>query len=490
MSTITQETVEALDDSFSVEDASTHQERSEFPETLHGSPFIEGSVSGPGKCPDPGCDAFCRTEIEEDALRVKCLQNASHNTTLDRSEYTRYRISFQTVLDALANCIGTDITNYSEALPRYVQGDTADGVHLCLIVSPNDYESTVESICREAVEDSRPTLLITPTENTERIHEIQSLFAAGHLVTASPIRMFTEPGIIRESVSAMLSREFFRASTAEQQVASDTHEVVDRLVSNPSYTIAELNQMRMLRVSKQIPKGSGTRLEKVSEAALSHLFATYPDAGGEDDSGSKLPDILFRIPSIPKAEQHDEILGIADSKSGKTGNFGSEKVDEKHPRYLQRARRDGPASDMHAHVFVVLGFDGQKEIDFYDKMATHYREDEYMVIVTAEALATMLVARFTYPVHNKIQLQRNDFRSILYPLFHRDWFNDDEHLAERTRSVGANQDEYDVEYYSREGLLILTREIVLHQLTNVLQFDGDIESDLESYFEPMNYQPP
>jgi len=490
MSTIEQETIKALDDSFSIEDASTHQEKSEFQEILHESSFLEVSVSAPGKCPDPDCNAFCRTEIEEDAIRVECLQNASHNTTLDRSEYTRYRISFRSVLDALANHIDTAVVDYSETLPRYVQGKTSDGFRLCLIVSPSDYESTVESICREAIEDSQPTLLVTPTESTKRIHEIQSLFAAGHLVTASPIRMFTEPEILRESVSAMLSREFFRAGAVEQQVDPETHEVVERLVSNPSYTIAELNQMRILRVSKQIPRGSGTRLEKVSEAALSHLFATYPDAGGEDDSGSKLPDILFRIPSIPKAEQRDEILGIADSKSGKTGNFGSEKVDEKHPRYLQRARRDGPESDMHAHIFVVLGFDGQKEIDFYDKMVTHYRENEYMIIVTAEALATMLVARFTYPVHNKIQLQRNDFRSILYPLFHREWFNKNDQLAEMTRSVGANQEEYDLEYYSREGLIILTRDLVLHQLTKGLEFDGDLESDLKTYFEPMNYQPP
>jgi hypothetical protein len=302
--------------------------------------------------------------------------------------------------------------------------------------------------------------------------------------------MFTDPEIIQEAISAMQGREFFRMGSIEDEVDTDTHDVVERLASNPAYTIAELNQMRMLRVSKQLPRSSGTRLEKVSEAAFSHLFATYPDAGGEDDSGFKLPDILFRIPAIPKAHQEDEILGIADSKSGRNGNFGSEKVDEKHPRYLERARRDGPESDLHAHVFVVLGFDGQKELDFYDKMKDHYTADEYMVIVTAEALATMLMARFAYPIHNKFQLQRNDFRSVLYPLFHRDWFNNDDIIAELTRRVGQDQADYDRKYYTREGLLILTRDVVLQQLTNYLDMEGDLGGDLAAYFESLNYQPP
>jgi len=490
MSDITKQTISALDEALTLDKASTQLARDQIQDILLSSKFLDKEISPPGKCPEPGCDGFCRTTEDDDEITVECLQSSAHNRTLNIESYTGYRISFRSLLNSLADQLDTEIVEYTESLPRYVEGQTAVGYRFCLIVSPGDFESTVTRICREAVEKTRPTLLITPTESTERIHKIQSLFAAGQLVTATPLTMFTDPEIIQEAISAMQGREFFRMGSIEDEVDTDTHDVVERLAANPAYTIAELNQIRMLRVSKQLPRNSGTRLEKVSEAAFSHLFSTYLDAGGEDDSGFKLPDILFRIPAIPKAHQEDEILGVADSKSGRNGNFGSEKVDEKHPRYLQRARRDGPESDLHAHVFVVLGFDGQKELDFYDKMKNHYTDDEYMIIVTAEALATMLMARFAYPIHNKLQLQRNDFRSVLYPLFHRDWFNGDDTLAELTRQVGQGQDEYDRKYYTREGLLILTRGVVMQQLINHMDMDGDLERDLAAYFEPLNYQPP
>jgi len=483
-------TVDALDTAFSISHASTFQPQEEFPDILHGSEFLNEEIREPGKCLEPDCDGFCTASMDGEEIKINCLQSASHNTTVPIADYTRCRISFEAVLSYFAESLDMELIDYTEELPRYVESEASDGYRLCLIVSPGDYEDTVETICRTAIEDDRPTLLITPTQDTEIIHEIQSLFAAGHLVTATPIRMFAEPEIVQEAVGAMLSRSQFRRSAVSQQTDPDAHPVVDRLSSNPSYAIAELNQMRMLRASKQLPKGSGTRLEKVSEVAFAQLFATYPDAGGEDDSGSKLPDILFRIPAIPKANQHDEILGIADSKSGSEANFGSEKVDEKHPRYLQRARRDGPESDLHAHVFLVLGFDGHKELDFFDKMDPHYQDKEYMVIVTAEALATMLIARLTHPIENKFLLQKNDFRSVLYPLFHRDWFNKDEELAKMTREVGSNQNKYNREYNSRSDLIVLTREVVIRQLTRYLKKDGAIERELESYFEPMNYRPP
>jgi hypothetical protein len=269
-----------------------------------------------------------------------------------------------------------------------------------------------------------------------------------------------------------------------QQHIEDHHPVVYRVNSNPRYILTELNQMRLLRLSGELPPFSGTRLEKIGESTFSHLFATHPEAGGENDRGANLPDSIFYISDHSLPPDYDTILGIVDTKSGNKANFGSETIEGKHDGYLQRGRRQAVPADCRAHIFLILEFDGQQEIDFYDEMSTFYRDCEYMVIFTAEALALVMAAYLSHTIANELTLIDGTFHTAIYPFFHKEEYRD-ANLASITRVVGQQQETYDKEYMQREGLLIITQDVVKQRLQDCVESPGEIDNLLSTYYQPM-----
>ncbi|WP_157744191.1 hypothetical protein [Halopenitus persicus] len=413
-----------------------------------------------------------------------------HSHAVPVSDHTYHEIEYQAVVTAIADHVGLGDCEVDERqMPRYVTATTEDGINIYLIVSPSDYRGTVNTICMETLITDTPTLLITPEDTVGDLLEIQSLFAGGHLIYTIPFTMLTEDDLITHHLAAIQSIEKLESDLTANRHSEETTPLITRLRSNPRYILTELNEMKLLRLNNEIASGKGTRLEKVAEAAFSHLFPTYPDAGGEDDVGEILPDTLFRISGIVPPKEYDTILGVVDTKSGATGNFGSEKTTGKHDVYLRRARRESVPADWIAHTFVVLGFDGQKEIDFHDDMYEAYDEyDGYLLILTADALGTILAAYLSFVVSNDLRLMQSDFRKAIYPLFHKPMFNSSP-LSDITREVGRNEEEYDSEYKKRPELLIVTREVVLAQLERCLDMDGDIERILEGYYQPELFPP-
>jgi hypothetical protein len=242
--------------------------------------------------------------------------------------------------------------------------------------------------------------------------------------------------------------------------------------------------MRLLRLAGELPQSSGTRLEKVAESVFSHLFVTNRGSGGEDDRGSNLPDSLFLISKNAIPEGYESVLGIVDTKSGKDASFGSEPVEGKHDEYLNRARRESVGADLRAHIFVVLGFDGQKEFDFFDEMASNYKEGEYMIIFTDEALSMIMSAYLSHTLSNELKLVHGNFNAVIYPFFSPEQFRDAD-LGEIIREVGQKPEEYRRRYQERNNLIIVTSEVVRKRIRDCCESPGDAEGLLNSYFRPL-----
>lgn len=481
--TMNEDTIEALDQLITLEGGSTSFQTAEIPDILHGSEFLTESFRPPTLCPLlDECRARCDCEFEGDVLHVVC--DDGHEGNVPAEDYTYFDIAFEPLLEAVSTHIGSELHSIDPSpKPRYIVGHTQQGFDIYLIISPSDYEKTVNEICMTTLMDERPALLITPEDTIDELLEIQSLFAAGNLIYTVPFTMLTERDEVQHSLETISQIQEVEQQVIDEQV-DEQHPVVYRVNSNPRYILTELNQMRLLRLAGELPQSSGTRLEKIGESTFSHLFATHPEAGGEDDRGSNLPDSIFYISHQSLPADYESVLGIVDTKSGDDADFGSETIEGKHDEYLQRGRRQSVPADLHAHIFVILDFDGQQELAFYDDMADHYQDNEYMVIMTAEALAMIMSAYLSHTVANELTLIEGDFQTTIYPFFHKDKFRDAE-LAGITREVGQKQEEYDQKYMQREGLIIVTQEVVKQRLQDCMESPSEIENLLSTYYQPM-----
>ncbi|EMA14897.1 hypothetical protein C436_05521 [Haloarcula marismortui ATCC 33800] len=428
---------------------------------------------------------FCEVSAEdgEDAeVLIKC--DAGHTKQAHKDEFTQYDIEFEAVLQAVSEVIEQKILTYDDTrLPRYTFAETESGLNIYLIVNPSEFQNTINEICVDALTDESAALLIAPDKKIKQLLEQKALFSSSNLIYSVPFSMLTEEEEIQSSLSAIRDIQNLEQSFMDDIV--DDEGLVQRVNSNPRYILTELNHMRLLRLGKELPQSSGTRLEKIAESAFGHLFTTQADRGGEDDRGENLPDSVFYISDESLPNGYDSVLGVADAKSGKDAGFGNEPVDGKHEEYIKEARDQSVGGEKIAHTFVVLDFDGHQDIDFYDRMKEVYDDNEYMVVFTAEALAMTLSAYLSYTVSNDLSLVRGSFRTVIYPLFDPDKFNDDQlGLGELTREVGRDQPTYDNQYKQRSDLLIVTPEVIRQLFERFAESSKEIQRIFQNYYKP------
>lgn len=458
-------------------------------DVLLGTKYVSGEIRPPTQCFHYSCSASCTVSQENGQFTVICdLEEEPHKRSVPVDQYRYYSANFSHILDEIAKHVDQAMVNSTtdeSRLPGYVSGLTEQGLRITMLVSPGDYQQTVVEIYMNALQNDQPTLLITSREDVEPLLELQSLFASGSLVFTVPFTFLDEKSeYIRKPIETMKDIQDMEQKFIQKRSEDSPHRIVHRANSNPRYILSELNHMRLLRVNKELPDHSGTRLEKVGEVAFSHLFPTYPESGGEDDRGKELPDQLFYIPELDGDERYESIFGIIDSKSGEEANFGDEESEGKHDVYIQAARKSSINADNIAHIFLILEFDGQQELEFHEKMSDHYGQtskNEYMVIITADALAMLLSAYLAASVSNELQLIYGDFRKAIYPLFHDSEFKASG-LGKIERNVGLEPEDYRDEYLQREDLLIIHREVVVSQLEKCLESPKDIEAVFEQYF--------
>lgn len=475
--------IESLDEIITIEEGSTLRSGDDIPhvDELFEKDFLTEEVNPPGKCPE--CNANTEVERVDNQFLVKC--DLGHIKEIPIDERTRYKPNFQHILESISELLDRNLQNYSSVnLPRFAKAHTDDGSNVFLVVSPGDLKKTVNEICLDTLSDQTPALLIIPSDDFSTVFEVQSLFSSGNLIYTVPFEELTETEMIKEQLQTMEDIRKFEDDILRDRLGDDVNPVVNRIDSNPRHILAELNHMGMMRKHGILKPGEGTRLEKVGESAFSHIFPTLAGRGGEDDVAENLPDNLFYIPELTDDQnEYERIVGIVDTKSGEDANFSQESVTGKHDEYIRLARKQSIPSDSIAHIFLVLDIDGLQEIKFYDKMKEHYNQNEYLIVLMVDAFLSIMSAYLSTTVSGEIRLSKGDFRKSIYPLFHRDSFNEI-NLASETREVGRSQEEYDEEYLSRPDLMVITKDIVLQHLRNESEGVGDVERILEGYYMP------
>ncbi|MDS0476830.1 hypothetical protein [Natrinema sp. 1APR25-10V2] len=459
--------------------------REDVPAALEAGRFIVERVQEPTTCPTCG-EGVILVDDTEDRFEIRCHNN--HFETIPTADRLRYAPDFEQVLSAVAADLGQTVVAFDgQHLPRFARAETDQGTVLYLIYAPRDYRATVKQIYEDAIDRGQPALLITPRDEITDIVELQFLFSVGHLVQAVPFTKLDNPSLLNQTLKTAEEVEALGQDVMEQRFASSPGMVRERANANPQYILSILSNIRMLRENGEITPGSGDLLEETAEAVFMHLFPTQPDRGGEADVGQNLPDNVFYLweEGSYKHTDYEPVLGIVDTKSGSTANFAKEKAAGKHDNYLDFARKLAFKQGAVAHIFVVLDIDGQQEINYFDRIREDYAENMYMVVLTLDALTTIFAAYLSSVVSNELKLGATSFTRAIYPFFHRDTFNADQHtdLRRQFRTVGRFQDDYQMALLERSDLLVINRDTVITRFRNLVDEDTEIEEILGRYFK-------
>ncbi|WP_434531179.1 hypothetical protein ACODNH_07110 [Haloarcula sp. NS06] len=464
-----------------------------LPSSLIGTGLVDAKLKSPQRCPE--CRGQLRSKKKDESERVfrtRCTgqYGETHEEIVPFEEWRFFDLQWEPVMQRVVTAIDRDLDHIEpQSLPSSVHGVTEDGLRVSVIGGRNPKREAT-SVYIYALREDQPTLLLVPDSEVDSYLEMQSLFTTGSLVYTLPLSMLGgDSEYLEDPVEAMEQIQALEEDIA-QDLAKDSHKVVGRIHSNPRYMLTELNHMRLLRANKELPQSSGTRLEEVGHAALSTLTPTYPDAGGEDDRGDELPDLVFKITDIAPDpdDKYATVGGVVDAKSGDDADFGSEETDGKHTKYLSRARRNLSVEHI-SHVFIVNEIDGKKDIEFFDKMDEFYNPNENLVIWYVDALAMLLEMALTANIRNELQLIGGDFQKVFYPFFVTDAFKQTS-VSGITREVGQQvedglgkvQKEYNEEYGERPRLHVITTDVVEERIRNFKDSRGEVEEDLAEYF--------
>lgn len=464
----------------------------EVPKPLQDTPYIEQVVTDPSNCPKCGgpIKVIDRPGEDADCFVTKCKKRREHVEEIRREDRIRFEINYDRALTALADQLDWEFSsiNSEDTLPRYIVGQTQEGVDICLIHKENRYEETVKEVFDQAIREEQVTLLLTPRDRVKEIFEITEVFAVGPLVCPLPLEQLKDPQSVKQTVNnTKMSRDFTREIEKERGIEKDSF--LKRADKNPIYIAGELAYMRHLRENGEISIADGSRLEEICSAAFSHLASVLPGVGGEDDSGSSLPDNLFRIPEN-EAVGYDPIVCLVDTKSGTDANFSKELIERKHKGYIRRTQQQPSLRDHTVtHIFVVFEVDGHQEIEFYQGMRQYYDDDTVMVVLTTDALAYLMAAYFSAITANELKLAEGNFTDVIRPFFNRERFYDELTVENRQRTrVDLDPDypdylreKYKQKYIEREQLIVVTGEMVDAHLRRTVETKERIEHILKGY---------
>lgn len=455
---------------------------------LEDAGYLE-SFSGKPRC--EVCEEEIAESIESDIEgMVTLVCKNGHDFSYPDDENTRYRLLGDTVLKDVCSEIGVNPIKLSNQYPEYVIADTDDAVRVALVCDGANYENILDDLFVDAIKSHRVNALLIPDAFDGDAYEVAKKYPLGPVAPTFPLSMLTNSGAITNTIEgSKMSLE--RSEDALSEGGWEDTDLHQNLEQNPRLIESELYYCRIFRET-QYSGRLGNRLEEVCKAAFASMdFSLDPQFGGTSDLFENVTDIAFLTPKSTRLkEDGGQIFGITDTKSGSETHLGTEDIAQKHANYLRQASHPFFENNHIAHIFVVFSMKGleSNEIDWYDAIEKKYRgeNDATMVVLYADALAQMVNAHFSMAQRNEINTSIGNITDAFRPFFNYHLFkrNLDPDVRQMTRVDGnklsEDEEDYQREYYSRERLLVVTKEMVNARYYNVVE--NDEISDILSHY--------
>ena len=462
---------------------------SESNQLLDDAGYLE-SFEGKPRCEECSGDISGRANSENEGMVTLVCKNG-HEFEVPAGGDIKYKLRGDRVLEDACATIGLGLTDVRTQYPKYVIGETDGNVRVAFVCDGTNYESILDELFVDAIKNHRVNALFIPDTFDGVAYETAMKYPLGALAPTFPLSMLTNPDAVRDIIdSASLSHT--RSEYALREGGWQDGDLQRNLEQNPRLIQSELHYGRVFRETEYSGR-LGDRLEEVCKAAFSVMdFALDPAVGGTNDLFENVTDIAFLIPpSTRLKEDGGRIFGITDTKSSSETHLRTENIARKHANYLRQASHPF-FDDVHiAHIFVVFSMKGleSNEIEWYDEIERRYRgeNDATMVVLYADALAQMVDFHLSMAQRNELNTSiGGGITDVVRPFFNFRLFK--RHLGSEIKSItrvdsdspSEGESNYAREYFSRERLLVVTKEMVDAWFYEVVD-DDEIADILSQY---------
>ncbi|AKU09861.1 hypothetical protein ABY42_18785 (plasmid) [Haloferax gibbonsii] len=306
----------------------------------------------------------------------------------------------------------------------------------------------------------------------EELHDLIESYAVAGIILPLTLNTFSEEDYVKELVKALTAEHEYKKELFDEQ-GIGKEDIRWKLEDHPSLIKSKLSTLRTLRensINEQagIGRTIWTEFEKVCKAAFAYLdFELEVGQGGVDNEGSEVADAVIGYPTmkIPDRVEISRLHGIVDAKSASKADFDSEAVSKQLDYFDEIKGNKLYHSFTKLHLFVVFDFDADKMLDWYETAKLHYPDGTGMVVLTAEALRSMVdlnQSLLTLSAVNRGAVDRRHvFRYFFDPqLYTRPEFADIADMPDLFR-WNATESNTQSRYGAEDELLIVTQKMVL-----------------------------
>lgn len=458
----------------------------QVPDALRDTDLVTDSPVLPS-CQRDSCTAEpVDSTAQNGIIQYRCANG--HSNEVNRKAVLDYQIDHDTVFAELADYLGLSLAAKpnTRSLPKYATAETKEGLDIALVYQPRRYKTAVQEVARRALEETQPTVFLTPHEEAREALNLFEEFPLGPLVCPLPLQLVRDDqALAREMIQAPLRFHETRDLVQEEQ----NIEFAD-VSDNPLHVAAQLHYLRTLRENKEFTKADTKLFERVCKAAFAMMFTVYRGRGGQESEFEKVPDLLYKIDGDTDRGS-EPILGVTDAKSSQEARFYTEKIDRKHKPYLDRAYRYADSTYRGfrvAHTFIVFDVAGHQEIDFYrairDEVYANKSLETTMVVWHADALAYAYGLYLMADVVNELKLSVGSFTEALRPFFDSSRFSDPDTDDIRDMYRLPDQQDYIDDYTNCEDLIVVTLDMVQTHFEDLIQnpHKAEVEHVLKAYF--------
>ncbi len=321
------------------------------------------------------------------------------------------------------------------------------------------------------LETSR-TLFFVRDENLGNILNTSIPLAIGGLALIVPLSQFNVYEI-KKWISVTSKTQELEKLVLSKIDDEKLKKLVISVNTNPKYALTLLTHLKVLKSLK--PKDfDWTFLENLTAIVLSYIYSSNISVGGYKNIGKAVPDNVFLITGVHE-ENVPEIIGFVDCKSSQVTDLRKE-LTEKHINYFERARKVAFLRLLKkVLVFVVFDINEKSVIDFYKRIESNLKENEYVLVFPIDALILILEIYLNLIIKSEVQLKEESgtIETFLRNIFDIGYLRS---LKEKYREKND-----DIVPYSK--LFRISADEIISELRNILSSSSSLEDMFRRYFE-------
>ncbi len=345
-------------------------------------------TSAPEICEVNDCSSYYEMEItDEDTIVLKCERGHSKKVKIE--EYKYLNLNFE----RLFNLLGKYFPSFkfeSDKGNMLIGSSWHEGTPFKIYFVINLDEKNILNEFKHILLSKSPTVIIVNDRDLDKYINSLGVISMGNFVYLAPLTKIRK---LRNDIKNWMNKVNniikTRSKLLNELRTKEKHlRILEFIENNPKYLISLLNHLKVLKIMRR-ENFDWELMELLTALSFSYLFMSSPDYW----TGEKFRDVPDNAFIILDEKKEPNFIGLVDCKSSTPTKIRREKT-EKYLNYLERVRslKGYSVSKLKGIGLILIVFEiNEKDIiDFYQRISTHLRENEFLIVMTVSALEILI----------------------------------------------------------------------------------------------------